>query len=347
MAFQRLYPENLRVQAIRVWMAASLALFSGSELAQAQVLADPGSSVPSISAPTGESSSAFSTGSFGSDSPGLIKTNTLDTAAPVASLPEPPEPDGRGGGREKYNITPAAVAYQQPFSRIGIGADVNPLGIGIKSAIVLNHLYDARFMVNFFNYNSGRFEVEGFNVNANLHFLSTAASLDWYPFGSIWRISPGVMFSNANQLSVTTNIVPGTSFSLNNQTFYSATANPATGATPLAGRGVLGLHTHVPAFTIAGGFGKFIPRSDRHWSFPSEFGVAFTGAPTANVNVSGWACLNGPQTNCSNVADPANPVAIQFNNALQSSLTKWRHDLSKVTVYPLFSYSVVYSFNIR
>jgi hypothetical protein len=38
---------------------------------------------------------------------------------------------------------------------------------------------------------------------------------------------------------------------------------------------------------------------------------------------------------------------VQFNDALQASLTKWRKDLSAVQVYPLFSYSVVYSFNIR
>ncbi|MGA3048037.1 MAG: hypothetical protein ABSD67_15505 [Terracidiphilus sp.] len=343
MTLQRPHLGDLRVTTIFAWIAAFFALFTSPELAPAQVLANTGSSVPV----SRESASDFSSNSFDSAVHGLSSAGSPDSADPLASLPESPEPDGLGGGREKYNTPPAAVEYQKPFSRIGIGADVNPLGIGIKTAIVLNHLYDARFDVNFFNYNSGRFELEGFNVNANLHLLSSAASLDWYPFGSIWRISPGVMFFNANQLSVATSIVPGTSFTLNNQTFYSASANSATGATPLAGSGVLGLHTQVPAFTIAGGFGKFIPRSNRHWSFPSEFGVAFTGAPTANVIASGWVCTDAAQTKCSNVGDPANPVAIEFNSALQSSLTKWRQDLGKVTVYPLFSYSVVYSFNIR
>ena len=261
-------------------------------------------------------------------------------------LPASPEP-AAADGREKYNITPSVTAYQRPFSRIGIGANVNPLGVGINTTVILDHKFDARLMGNFFNFDSGRFEIEGFNATADLHFQSIAAAIDWYPFASVWRISPGVLFMNGNQLSVTTDITPGTSFTLNNQTFYSASANPLTGATPLTGSGILGLHTHTPAFTIAGGFGKFIPRSDRHWSFPSEFGVAFTGAPTANVNVSGWACLDAAQTQCSNVGDPTNPVAIDFNNAVQSSLTKWRKDLALVKVYPLFSYSVVYSFNIR
>jgi hypothetical protein len=341
MALWKLQPRNICVPVSLVLLTIPLALFALPLSVHAQSIPPSNVTVPSTSTEADYSSSSLpGLGGSGSNS---------DDPADIAGLPLPPPdaPEPAGGGREKYNIAPAAISYQRPFSRIGIGADVNPLGIGIKTAIILNHLYDARFMGNFFNYDSGRFELEGFNVNANIHLQSAAASLDWYPFGSIWRISPGLLFMNGNQLSVSTSIVPGTSFTLNNQTFYSATANPATGATPLSGSGVLGLHTNSPAFTIAGGFGKFIPRSNRHWSFPSEFGVAFTGAPTANVIASGWACTDAAQTKCSNVGDPTNPVAIEFNNALQTSLTKWRNDLAKVKVYPLFSYSVVYSFNIR
>jgi hypothetical protein len=280
--------------------------------------------------------------------PSPASVDASDPATAVAVPPLPPAPDPAAyGAREKYNVTPAATGFQPPFSRIGIGADINTMGIGIKSAIILNHAYDARFNMNFLSIDTGRFEVEGFNADVNIHLASAGASLDWYPFSSVWRISPGVLFSNANQLSATSEIVPGTSFSLNGQTFYSASANPVTGATPLTGKGILGLHTTNPAFTIAGGFGKFIPRSGRHWSFPSEFGVAFTGAPSANVSVSGWTCLDKAQTNCSNVNSPGNPVSTQFNNALQASLARWRKDLAKVQIYPLFSYSVVYSFNIR
>jgi hypothetical protein len=275
--------------------------------------------------------------------------NDLGVNSEVAGppLPEAPEPAAPEGSRERYNVAPAGEQHQAPFSRIGIGADVSPLGIGIKSAIILSGYFDARLMGNFFQYNSGRYEVEGFNVTGNLHLASAAASLDWYPFNSVWRLSPGVIFFNGNQISMATAIVPGTSFTLNNQTFYSASANPVTGATPLAGTGVLGLNTNRPAATITGGFGKFIPRSNRHWSFPAEFGVAFTGAPSANVNASGWVCLDAAQTQCSNLGDSKNPVAIEFNSALQTSLTKWRKSLSLVQVYPIFSYSVVYSFNIR
>lgn len=267
---------------------------------------------------------------------------------PSPSLPSAPEPAAASAAAyDHYEVTPSATWHQIPFSRIGIGADISPLGIGIKSAIVLNHYFDARLMGNFLSIDTGNFKVDGFAVDANIHFDSAAMALDFYPWGSVFRVSPGLLFVNGNQLTVTSQIDPGTSFTLNGQTYYSAMANPATGAIPLSGNGILGLHTHVPAPTVTAGFGKFIPRSNRHWSFPSEFGVAFTGAPTANVHVAGWACLDPHYTKCSDVSDPANPVAIAFNKSLQAQLTKWRKDLAQVTIYPLFSYSVMYSFNIR
>jgi hypothetical protein len=40
-------------------------------------------------------------------------------------------------------------------------------------------------------------------------------------------------------------------------------------------------------------------------------------------------------------------VAQEFNSDLQAELTKWRRDLGMVTIYPMFSYGVVYSFTIR
>lgn len=273
-------------------------------------------------------------------------SNIAAGSAPDSALPSAPEP-ALGGAREKWNTAPAGTAHQQPLSRIGIGANVSPLGIGLNATTVLTDFFDARLMGNFFGYTSSRFEIDGFNGTANLHLASMAASLDWYPLNSIWRLSPGLMLFNGNQILLKSEITPGNSFNLDGQDFYSPAPNPLTGATPLTGTGVLGLHTHRPAFTLAGGFGKFVPRAERHWSFPSEFGVVFVGAPSVDVTPSGWVCLNAKQTRCSNLADSANPVTTEFNSALQSQLVKWRHDVSRFRIHPMFSYSVVYSFNIR
>ncbi len=101
----------------------------------------------------------------------------------------------------------------------------------------------------------------------------------------------------------------GTSFTLNNQTFYSANANAATGATPVNGSATLGLNTNKPAFTITTGWGNMIPRKGGHWSFPFETGVAFIGAPTVNVTLAGWVCEDQAQTECTSLSSTTNPIA--------------------------------------
>lgn len=261
-------------------------------------------------------------------SPGLV-----DAAAPPA-----------GGKTQPAEPFPTNV-YQAPWSRIGLGADVSPLGVGMKASTVLNTFMDLRVDGNFFRYDFGRFEVDGVNVDGQVHMASAAAKLDVYPWLSVWRLSAGLMFLNANHLYAATRIAPGTAFTMDGKTYYSANANPTTGATPVSGSGILALHRRQPAFVLSGGFGRFIPRSERHWSFPTEFGIIFMGSPTLNVNLNGWVCNDKLQTQCGNLGNPASPVAAGFNSSLQASLTKWRHELSGFTLYPVFSYSVVYSFD--
>ena len=336
MALWKIHEWNRLKSLPFVVMAATIALLTCPK-ASTQSLGDSRTCSPTISsALSGESSSLSASGWRETDA------TSADPAQPLAVSPQPASPEFH----DKWDVAPSATAYQRPFSRVGIGADVSPLGIGFKTAVILDHVFDARLMGNYFNYNVAQFEVEGFKADADFH-LASAAALDWYPFASIWRISPGMLFLNGNQASGGIVITPGTSFSLNNQTFFSATANAATGATPLAGAGALAFHTHSPAFTITGGFGKFIPRSDRHWSFPAEFGVAFTGAPKANANFTGWVCTGNATNGCNNVGDTTTPAGAQFNSALQTQLTKWNRDLAKVSIYPLFSYSVMYSFTVR
>jgi hypothetical protein len=323
----------------RTFVAVTLLLAAHCFRASAQS-ASPGSLPLSSGDPTvhgtnwSDSSSSDASPDPGSAGPG------------EGALPYAPEPAG-GGGFDHYAAEPAARWHQRPLSRIGFGADVSLLGIGLKSALELSQNFDVRVLGNYFSYPNANFKVEGFDVNGDVHFASASTSLDWYPWGSIFRISPGVMFYNQNGLSAKGGVSAGTSFDLGGTTYYSAKANPATGATPLVGTGGIGLNHKNPALMLTGGFGSFVPRSNRHWSFPSEFGVIFTGSPTVDLNVSGWACTDAAETMCTNVADPHNPIAIQFNNDLQGRLQHWRNEASKISVYPVFSYSVMYSFNIR
>lgn len=234
-----------------------------------------------------------------------------------------------------------------PFSRVSIGADVNPLGIGIKGATILTEYLDARMLLNFFNYDSGHFKVDTFSADATLHLLTVGAAVDVYPRNSIWRLSGGLMMHNGNNVSMTAEISPGQNLTIDGENFYSADPTKVPGSTPLGGSGSLGLNAREPEFFVSGGFGRFVPRSGRHWSFPTEFGAVFMGTPTINLNVSGWVCKDSKETNCSDISAPGNPVAAQFNSALQAEEAKWRRSASNFPIYPMFSYSVVYSFDVR
>jgi len=268
------------------------------------------------------------------DAPGeetLLAAPMLPMAAAMAGA----------GGSEAFEIEPTVVVHQDPFSRMAMGVAISPLGVGINAALLLTGNVDARLSGNYFAYNNGRIEVDEFNVSGGLHLGSASASLDFYPFNSPIRLSAGLMFLNDNHASATLRIAAGSNFTFDGETFFAGGQSP--GSSPLTGRGELAFHSIRPAPTLTFGFGKFIPRSDRHWSFPSEFGVAFTGAPTISVAMAGTVCTDR-QVTCSDLSDPSNPVTIAFNSHLQAEEAQWRHSLSRIRVFPIAAGGVSYSF---
>lgn len=342
--------KNFFLFALLASVTASIALSACCLSAGAQ---SPESSVASVSGIAGASGSvtdespAISNRAIDSSSlmiAGLSASNSGslgDADDAGAALPAAPEPGFAGGNPQREGVPWAAEWHNQPFSRVGIGADVSLLGIGIKGAVILDEYFDARVDLNFFSYTSPKIEVDGVRVNGNLHLGSGAAKVDLYPKNSIWRVSAGMMMWDGNRATANLSVVGGTSFKLDNTTFYSSTADPLTG------NGLVQFDTLKPAPMASFGFGRFIPRSNRHWSFPTEFGLIYEGSPSLVVNTAGSVCSDQAQTQCSGISDPNSPVGQAYNQSLQAQLNKWRTDLDKVKIYPIFSYSVVYSFNIR
>lgn len=318
----------------RLPFAASLLLFSTSSLLHSQVLAFHDLETRDVSAasPALSADSPSSTASDLPDAPGF----TSPAAEGYVTL------NRRGGepweGERRYG----------PFSRVSIGTDVSPLGIGIKSATILSRFFDARMRMDFFNYKVSNSNVEGFEAGGSIHLMSIGSVLDYYPHNSVFRLSGGAMLHNGNSVSATGDAPAGESFTVNGEKFYSAKPNASTGATPVTGSGVVGLHAaHGAEYLVSGGFGRFVPRSERHWSFPAEIGILFMGSPTVKMTTSGWVCKNTEAASCSDIASTTAPVSIDFNNALKAQLTKWNRTLAPFDIYPIFSYSVVYSFDVR
>lgn len=233
-----------------------------------------------------------------------------------------------------------------PLSRLALGATISAFGIGGEAAVNLSQHLDTRSYANYFQ-DSPTFSTNGFNVTANIHLASAGTSLDYYPFHNGFRLSPGILSYNQNRANAVALAAVGTSITLNDQDYYSATPNAALGITALTGHGTVGLHQTRPAFTATTGWGSLIPRSGKHWAIPFEIGAAFTGTPSINMTLTGWGCLDKAQTMCNDVADLTNPVSIQIQSALQAQLAKWRSDLKPLKVYPIISTGFVFNFNVR
>ncbi len=166
---------------------------------------------------------------------------------------------------------------------------------------------------------------------------SAGASVDFYPFPRHGlRFSPGVLFYNNNGATGLFTAQGGTSFDLNDYTYYSSPGNPrARQRPPRPAHPESLLHSHRR-------LGQHHPRNGGHFSFPIEVGVAFIGAPSVAVNLtSGQVC----DANGANCVDVATDPDVQSNLAEQ--IVKYRSNVEPLRTYPIVSFGVAYSFNTR
>jgi hypothetical protein len=244
----------------------------------------------------------------------------------------------------------------KPFSRVAFGGGVSLMGVNVEAATNLNRYLNLRGVGNVFQYsvsgitingstNGGSLSTNGLDLNGQVNMATAGVSLDYYPFPRHgFRLSPGALLYNQNGITANAVSAGGTSFTLNGSQYYSATANTLTGATPLDVAASLGLNTHKQTATLTTGWGNMISRTGGHWSFPFEIGAAFTGVPSLNVNLTGWACLDQAQTECSDVTSTSNPIGQAVQSNLSAQVSKWRKDLNPLQVYPIMSFGISYAF---
>ena len=113
------------------------------------------------------------------------------------------DPDGGAG-----QVTPTAPREAGPnssFSRIGIGVGISTLGIRVQAATNIGNHLAVRGSGNFFGY-SDNFTTNGINATAKLSLDSAGVAVDFFPFRFPFRLSPGVLFYNTNQLTAATDV---------------------------------------------------------------------------------------------------------------------------------------------
>jgi hypothetical protein len=267
------------------------------------------------------------------------KTSSARAAKPTAAQTA----QSAAAAKKAAQKNKKAEVHLTPFSSIAFGGGMSLMGVNMQASTNLNRYLNLRGTGNYFNYTASNISTNGFDLTGKVNMATAGVSLDYFPFPSHgFRLSPGMLFYNQNGITATATPQPGKSFSLNGYDYY-----PEAGtSTPFQVNANVGLNTHKDAFTITTGWGNVIPRHHQdqvssHLTFPFEFGVAVTGAPTVDMTLQGSACdRNG--LNCVNMA--TDPTA---KSNLNDQLAKWRNDLNPYKVYPILSFGVSYSFNLR
>ncbi len=236
------------------------------------------------------------------------------------------------GEAEGVAIRPAFVPTKKEFrvhlfSTIAVASKVNSLGPGIDLATPLSRSFNLRAGVSLINF-SYNFNIDGVNYYSGVHLHSGQLSLDWFPRHKSFHISPGLVYAR-NDLGGLTGVPAGQYFELGDQGFTNSVDDPMNGTAS-----IVAPRKFAPSLTI--GFGNMIPRNGRHFSFPIELGVAYTGAPKINVTLDGTACT---QQGC---------FAFSQNPDARASLQKEVHDLNETLkrfpVYPILSTGIAYRF---
>lgn len=264
-----------------------------------------------------------------------LRAQTLSSSSSVAAA----NPSASAGAIMAANQQGASVTSMAFFSRIAFGGGIASTGVNMQTAVNLASHFNLRGTGSFFNYEDKNISTNGFTVDGKLNLGGGGVLLDYFPFAHHGlRISAGALVYNRNALSATVAVQGGTSFTLNDVTYYSSPSQPVTGA------GSLGLHAQNPAPMVTFGWGNMIPRRGGHWSFPIEIGAAYTGEPTVNLALtSGQVCADPEGTlDCQNVVGDAS-----VNQNLQAQIAKYKTDLNPLRFYPIFSFGMAYSFRLR
>ena len=217
------------------------------------------------------------------------------------------------------------------FSSFAMGVYIGTLGPGVEAAVPLSTRFNLRAGFNLFSYSTSITQ-SGITYGADLTLRSAQLSLDWFPHGRKFHISPGMLLYNGNRIAANLIIPTNTSFSLNNVTYFSDPADPLTGSAkisfPFAG----------PQLTV--GYGNMLPRWKKiHFSFPVEAGAAYFGNGTALLQFAGSACTALGGINCM----PVNTFA-RFQTDLAAEQTIVNNDLHYARFFPILRFGMSYKF---
>ena len=156
---------------------------------------------------------------------------------------------------------------------------------------------------------------------------------DAYPFHIPFRLSAGYLFYNGDRVRADLHAKQNAIFTINDIDWTSDNADPVRGSglLTLGGRG----------FLLTTGYGRMVSRTEKHFSFPFEAGVAFIDRPTVTMNLGGQICTT-QGINCQPAATYPG-----FADALATQVAEWNKNAAPFHIYPIVQGGVAYTFRIR
>ncbi len=212
---------------------------------------------------------------------------------------------------------------------VGIAVKASTLGIGFDAAVRVHSKVNIRGTFNFLSL-SRDFDDTDNNIvyNGNLKLRSAVASVDWYPFGGGFRLSPILIVSNGNKVSLASTIPAGKKIDIDDTEYQSSSSNPIKAA------GEVSFKNARPGLTL--GFGNIAGK--RRVTVPFEIGVIFAGAPVAKLSFTGTAC----QSNGQNCRDIATDATIQKD--VRDAEINLNNDVKVLRFYPVLSLGLSFRF---
>ena len=246
------------------------------------------------------------------------------------SLPAP-ESNALSHG-EASETEPSAYRIER-FTRASFFLSASSLGIGGQISTNVSPNLDVRVFGNRASITTHHWSQEDFSIAVKAGFANVGAMAGAYPFHFPLRLSAGYLFYNGDRVRADLHAKQNAVFTINDMDWISDNADPVhgTGRLTLGGNG----------FLLTAGYGRMVSRTERHWSFPFEAGVAFIDTPRVAMNLDGQICAR-QGINCQPAA-----TFPGFADALRRQVATWNENAAPFHVYPIVQGGVAYTFRIR
>jgi hypothetical protein len=230
-------------------------------------------------------------------------------------------------------VTEPSAYRIERFTRASFSLSASSLGIGGQLSTNASPHLDLRVFGNRASITTHHWSQEDFSIAVNAGFANVGAMADAYPFHVPLRLSAGYLFYNGDRVRADLHAKQNAVFTINDTDWTSSNADPVhgTGRLTLGGNG----------FLLTAGYGRMVSRTERHWSFPFEAGVAFIDTPRVAMNLDGQICTR-QGINCQPAATYPG-----FADALRRQVATWNENAAPFHVYPVVRGGVAYTFRIR